>query len=116
MWEQVKRAMVGSTREVFRSVRVGGKNSKSMWWNNEVKAVGRRKEVLAACNEKAKERCMEAYREEKRKVKGCIYQSKKKLNELFERKVNEDMNRNRKLFWKEVSNAKGGKVESCSRI
>ena len=26
------------------------------------------------------------------------------------------MNVNRKLFWKEVSNAKGGKVESCSRI
>ena len=26
------------------------------------------------------------------------------------------MNGNRKLFWKEVSNAKGGKMESCSRI
>ena len=30
--------------------------------------------------------------------------------------MNEDVNGNRKLFWKEVSNAKGGKVESCSRI
>ena len=30
--------------------------------------------------------------------------------------MNEDMNGNRKLLWKEVSNAKGGKVESCSRI
>ena len=30
--------------------------------------------------------------------------------------MNEDPNGNRKLFWKEVSNAKGGKVESCSRI
>ena len=26
------------------------------------------------------------------------------------------MNGNRKLFWKEVSNAKGGKVKSCSII
>ena len=26
------------------------------------------------------------------------------------------MNRNRKLFWKEVNNTKGGKIESCSRI
>ena len=26
------------------------------------------------------------------------------------------MNGNRKLFWKEVSKAKGGKVESCSRV
>ena len=30
--------------------------------------------------------------------------------------MNEVMNGNRKLFWKEVSNAKGLKVENCSRI
>ena len=36
--------------------------------------------------------------------------------EKKESKMNEDVNGNRKLFWKEVSNAKGGKVESCSRI
>ena len=30
--------------------------------------------------------------------------------------MNEDVNGNRKLFWKEVSNVKGGKVESCIRI
>ena len=50
----------------------------------------------------------------KRKVKRCIYQCKKKVNEQFGRKMNQEMNRNRKLFWKEVS--KGGKMESCSRI
>ena len=59
---------------------------------------------------------MEVYREEKRKVRRCIIQSKKKVNEQFGRKINEDVNRNRKLFWKEVSNAKGGKVETCSRV
>ena len=30
--------------------------------------------------------------------------------------MNESVNGNRKLFWKEVSNAKVGKVESCNRI
>ena len=30
--------------------------------------------------------------------------------------MTEDVNGNRKLFWKEVSNVKGGKVESCIRI
>ena len=30
--------------------------------------------------------------------------------------MNEGVNGNKKLFWKEVSNAKGGKVESCSRV
>ena len=31
MWEQVKRAMLESTREVCGSVRVGGKSPKSVW-------------------------------------------------------------------------------------
>ena len=35
------------------------------------------KRVMAASDEEYKERCMEAYREEKRKVKKCIIQSKK---------------------------------------
>ena len=30
--------------------------------------------------------------------------------------MNEDVNGNGKSLWKEVSNAKGGKVENCSRI
>ena len=53
---------------------------------------------------------------EKRKVERRICQSKKKVNAQFEKKGNEDMNENMKLFWKEVSIAKGGKVESCCRI
>ena len=72
--------------------------------------------MLASSNEEAKERCMEVLKEEKREVKSCIYQSKKKLNEQFVRKMNEDINGNRKIFWKEMSNAKEGKVESCSKI
>ena len=65
--------MVESVRKVCGSVRVGGKNPKSVWWNDEVKAAVRRKEALAASDGEAKERCMEAYREEKRKVKRYIY-------------------------------------------
>ena len=30
--------------------------------------------------------------------------------------MNDDVNGNMKLFCKEVSNLKGGKIESCSRI
>ena len=47
-------------REVCGSVRVGGRNPKSMWLNDEIKATVRRKE--AACDEEIKGRCMEAYR------------------------------------------------------
>ena len=71
---------------------------------------------MAASNEKTKERCMGAYREEKRKVKRSIYQSKKIANEQFGRKMNQNVNGNRKLFWKEVNKGEGGNVESCSRM
>ena len=30
--------------------------------------------------------------------------------------MNEDVNGNKKLFWKEVSKVNGGKVDSCNRI
>ena len=53
---------------------------------------------LGARDEEAKERCMEACIVEKGKVKRCIYQSKKKVNEQFGRKVNEDVNGNRNCF------------------
>ena len=71
--------------------------------------------MLGARDEESKERCMKAYREEKRKVKRCIYQNKKKVNKQFGRKMSQDVNGNRKLFLKEVSNVKGGKGEICSR-
>ena len=50
-------AMVKSAREVCGSVRVGGKNPKCVWWNDEVKAAVRRKEtawekVLGVIDEK----------------------------------------------------------------
>ena len=59
MWEQVKRTLFESAKEVCGSVRVGGKNPKSVWWNDEVRAAVRRKEdawkeVLAASDEEAK--------------------------------------------------------------
>ena len=39
-----------------------------------------------------------------------------KVNEKFGMKMNEDVNGNRKLFWEGVSIAKGGQVESFSRV
>ena len=67
--------------------------------------------MLRARDKLAEERCLEVYKEEKRKVKRCIYQSKKEVNEQLGRNMNQDVNGSKKLFWKEVS-----KVKSCSRI
>ena len=56
MWEQVKQIMVESARELCGSMKVEGKNPKSVWWNDVVIAAVRRKEaarkeVLTASNE-----------------------------------------------------------------
>ena len=74
------------------------------------------KEVLGARDEDAKERCLEVYKEEKRKVKRLIYQSKNEVPEQFGRKKNQGVNGNRKLFWKEVRKVNRGKEEYYSRI
>ena len=60
------------------------------------------KEMLGARDKDARERGLEVYKEEKRKVKGYIYQSKE-VQQQFGRKM-------RKLFWKEVSKVNGGQV------
>ena len=83
MFQHKKWEMVENAREVCGSIRVRGKNPDTMWYNNEVKVVSTRKEdawkeVLAANHAEAKDRCIEAYRKKKRKVKRYIYQSKKK--------------------------------------
>ena len=62
--------MFESAREAYGSVRVRGKNPKSVRWNNEITSAVRSKEaawkeMLAASDEETNERCMEAYREEK---------------------------------------------------
>ena len=78
----MKRATVENAREVYGSVRVRRKNPKSVWWNDEIKTAVRRKEaawkVLAASNKKAKQRCMEVYREENGKVKCAYIRAKRK--------------------------------------
>ena len=103
MWEQVKRAMVESAREVSGSMRVGRGNSKSVCWNDQVKTAAKRKEavgkeVSGARDEDSRERCLKVYKEENIKFKRCIYQSKKEVQEQFGRKMKQDVNENRKLF------------------
>ena len=64
-------AMVESSREVCGSMRVEGGNTKTVWWNDQVKGAIKRKEdaweeVLGARDEVAKERSLEVYKEKKK--------------------------------------------------
>src|SRR5678815_642384 len=74
------------------------------------KAVKGKKEawlnVLKANDEVSKERGLELYKEEKRNTKRCIRRRKQEVNEQFGRRMNRDLQGNRKLFWKEARKVK----------
>ena len=55
---------------------------------------------MGARDKGAKERCLEAYKKEKRNIKRCICY-KKEVHEQFGNKMSEDVNASRKLFCKE---------------
>ena len=61
--------MVESAKEVCGSMIIGGRNPKSVWWNDQVNVAAKRKEeawkqVLGDRDENARERCLEVYKEE----------------------------------------------------
>src|SRR5678816_1679135 len=121
IWEQMKEAIVSSAKEVCGCAKVGSKNDNSEWWNEEVKkAVKNKKEawlnVLKANDEVSKERCLEFYKEEKRNTKRCIRRRKQEVNEQFGRRMNEDIQGNRKLFWKEARKVKNENKGNLLRI
>ena len=58
-------------------MRVGGKNPKSVWWNDEIKAAVRKKEVLAASNEEEKDIWKNIVKR-REKLKGVYIRSKRK--------------------------------------
>ena len=79
MWEQMKRAMVGSARKVCGSVKGGWGRTQRVRWNDEVKAGAWRKEaawkeMFEAVEEEVKEICMK----EKRKIKMAYFRPKRK--------------------------------------
>ena len=79
----MKLPMVESAREVCSSVRERGKNPKNVWWNGVVTDAVEKKEAewkdaLGATDKFAKERSMEAYKEEREGLKGVYIRSKMK--------------------------------------
>ena len=60
--------MSESAKEVCGSVIVGGKNPKSVWYNDELKAAVRRKEVLTASDEKRKDKKIRTSNREEKMV------------------------------------------------
>ena len=77
MWEQLKQVMVESARELCGSVRVEGKNPKSVWWNTEVKAAARIKSVLIVIKMQKKD-VWELTKKKRENLKDVYIRSKRK--------------------------------------
>ena len=74
------------------------------------------KDVMGARVEVTKDRLWRSVKKKRKRLRKCIYQGKKEVNEQFRRKMNQDEDRTRKFFWKKVSTVNGEKVEGCIRI
>ena len=59
---------------------------------------------------------MEVYKEEKGRLKDAQVREKKEVNEEVEGKINEDIQGNRKLVWKEVRTLKQESKGNVQRI
>ena len=73
----------------------GGKNPKSVWWNDDVKAAIRKnepaeKDVLECRDEDAKERFIEVYRKKRERLKGAYIRGKKEVNKQLGRNMNQN--------------------------
>ena len=76
-----------------------------------------KRKVLGARDEDAKEKFLEVNKEERERLKGAFIKVRSRgKNSLEGRCMNQDVNGNRKLLWKEVSKANGGKVKNSNRI
>ncbi len=58
--------------------------------------------------EKVKARRKSEYKEWTKKVRELIEESKRKVDEEFARKLSQNFSENKKFFWKEVKNVRGG--------
>ena len=80
MWEQVKRAMAESAREVGGSVRVWGRNPKSVWWNDKVKAAIKR-ELEMKMQENS---FWKSTKEKRERLKGLYVKAKRRFRNSLE--------------------------------
>ena len=83
-----------SAREVCGSVKVRGKNPKNLWWNDMIKASVERRRLHRRRYMELQMRLQKAdvwrFRKKRReKLKRCIYQSKKEVNEQFGKMIME---------------------------
>ena len=84
LWEQVKRTLVQNSKEVCDSLRGGGMNPMSLWWNDEIKtAVMRNEAAWKEIEIKMQKTDVWKLTEKKRERLKLAYIRAKRINEQF---------------------------------
>jgi hypothetical protein len=107
-------------KEVCGMAKGGKKRESALWWNQSVEEVVKEKKrvylsMIAATGSERK-RLYEVYKEQKRRVKVAVKESKAKVKEDFEKKMESDFESNKKLFWKWVKNTRSVKNENACGV
>ena len=96
-WEQVNQAVDERARDC-----VARKKEPKDEIKDRMEGKGCLKGYVRSKGKKVKLICRKIYKGETGRAKRCINQSKKQEKEQFKRKRSEDVNKNMKLFWREV--------------
>ena len=83
--------------------RWGKERKRGEWWNYKVKsAILQKRKVFEQWLQIRSEKAFDRYREERRKVKAVVRESKRKVEDTFRTNLGQNFEGNRKMFWKEV--------------
>ena len=117
-WHCLKDAVKRNALEVCGTRRVGrGLRKGSEWWNEEVKlAVSEKKRAYEVWLQSGSLEDYECYKGRRKMVKRVVKNAKKVTNEKWERKLTENFEENKKMFWKEVKKLRKSELESEERV
>ena len=116
-WEIFKKSVLGSAAKVCGYKRVGRKNERSAWWDEEVKRlVKEKKRLFEAVLAERSERNVEEYKRMKRQVKRVVREKKNALDERDGEKMSRQFRENKKLFWSSVNKKRSTREQMSMRV
>ena len=117
-WQLFKSAVVECAEEVCGMRRVGGGVRKgSEWWCEDVrKAVAEKRQAYEVWLQRRDEASYESYKERRNQAKRAVRVAKVRADERWGRKLTENFQENKKMFWKEVKRIRKGTSRNEERV
>ena len=103
-YEVLRSGVIGSAAAEYGYRKLGRKNKKSEWWDEEMRALVREKRRLYEVQLQTKaERDINSYKRQKGVVKRKVKEKKEMADRRFGERVSRNFKENKKMFWKDVN-------------